>query len=123
MRPDRGAVAVGDLRWPVTIAQRNQAPSTLGGIVETLDNIMSVRAAVEPTGALTFYSGVQVDTPVTHRITIRWLDWIGTNHVILRNTNRPDGSVRKEIFRVRRVMEIDGRKRFALLECEQESRA
>jgi head-tail adaptor len=122
MRPDPGAVAIGSLRWPVTIAQRNQSPSPLGGITETLVNIMSVRAAVEPVGALTFYSGVQVDTPITHRITIRWLDWLTTTHVILRNTNRPDGSVRAEVFRVHRVLEIDGRKRFCLLECEAESR-
>jgi len=64
-----------------------------------------------------------VDTPITHRIVIRWLDWIDTTHVILRNTTRPNGSVRSEIFRIRRMKEIDGRQRFLELECEQESRA
>lgn len=120
--PDYGRVAVGTLRWPVVIAQRTQAPSTAGGITEALTDVMDVYADIHPTGALTFYSGVQVDTPITHRITIRWLDWIDTTHVIFRRTTRPDGSVRQETFRIRRIMEIDGRKRFCSLECEQEMR-
>lgn len=120
--PDPGAVSIGSLRWPVTIATRTQAAADGGGLQETLTELQTVMADIQPTGALTFYSGVQVDTPITHKIRIRWLDWIDTTHVVIRNTTRLDGSTRQEMFRVRRVKEIDGRKRFAELEVEEEKR-
>jgi head-tail adaptor len=106
----------------VTIAKREQVPATTGGMQECLTQIIPVRADVQPTGAMTFYGSAQVDTPVTHRIKIRWLDWVDTRHVIIRDTIRADRTVRREIFRIRRCMEIDGRKRFLLLECEEEKR-
>ena len=120
--PDPKRIEVGSLRWLVTIAQRNQSPTTIGGMDESLTEIIKVRANVQPTGALTFYGSAQVDTPVTHRVTIRWLDWIDTTYVVLRDTRRLDGTTRRETFRIRRIMEIDGRKRFAVLECEEEKR-
>ena len=120
--PDPKRVEIGSLRWPVIIAKRDQVASDVGGIQDNLTELMEVRADVQPTGALTFYGSVQVDTPVTHRIRLRWLDFLDTTYVILRDTKRPDGTTRREIFRVRRVMEIDGRKRFAMLEVEEEKR-
>jgi head-tail adaptor len=120
--PDPRRVEIGTLRWPVTIALRTQFPTAGGGMTEGLSNIISVRADVQPVGPMTFYGSAQVDTPVTHKITIRWLDWIGTTHVVIRDSKRADGTTRREVFRVRRVMEIDGRKRFLLLECEEEKR-
>lgn len=120
--PDPGAVPIGSLRWPVTIAKREQIPATTGGMTETLTDIIKVRADIEPVGPMTFYGAAQVDTPVTHKVTIRWLDWIDTRHVIIRDTIRADRTVRREVFRIRRYMEIDGRKRFLLMECEEEKR-
>jgi hypothetical protein len=122
--PPRDATpAIGSLRWPVTIAQRAQAADSVStGIAETYRDIMDVRADIQPIEAMTFYAGMQVDSPTTHAVTIRWLDWIDTTHVIQRKTYRTDGSVRTEMFRIRRVQELAGRKRFLLLECEQERR-
>jgi head-tail adaptor len=121
--PDPGAVPIGSLRWPVTIATREQAADPDGaGFVEMIALAQTVRADVQPIGAMTFYAAEQVDTPVTHRIVMRWLDWVDTSHVILRTTKRPDGSDMTERFRVRRVMAIDGRQRFLRLDCELERR-
>lgn len=120
--PDPRRVEIGSLRWPVTIALRTQVPATTGGMQETLTDIITVRADVQPVGPMTFYGSAQVDTPVTHKITIRWLDWVSTLHVIIRDSLRQDGSMRREVFRIRRMMEIDGRKRFLLLEVEEERR-
>ena len=93
-----------------------------GGIQENLQHVMRVNASIKPVGPMTFYGAAQVDTPVTHKIAMRWLDWIDTRHVIIRETLRLDGTTRREIFRIRRVMESDGRKRFIEMECEQEKR-
>ena len=121
--PDPNAVRIGSLRWEVTIATREQAPDPDSpGILEWLADRQTVRADVQPIGALTFYAAEQVETPVTHRIVIRWLDWIDTTHVIFRVTRRPDQSNMVERFRVRRTMPIDGRQRFLRIDCELEQR-
>jgi len=121
--PDPGAVRIGSLRWQVTIAMREQVADPDGaGFVETITLAQTVRADVQPIGAMTFYAAEQVDTPVTHRIVMRWLDWVDASHVILRTTKRPDGSDMTERFRVRRVMPVDGRQRFLRLDCELERR-
>jgi len=119
--PDPNAVQIGALRWPLIIASRQQAANpTTTGILETVTDKQRVRGDVQPIGPMTFYAAVQIDTPVTHRITIRWLDWVDTTCVIFRHTTRRDGSDRLERFRVRRIMEIDGRKRFLRCDCELE---
>ena len=123
MGPDPNAVRIGSLRWRVTIATREQEPDPDSpGIVERLAKLQTVRADIQPIGTMTFYAAEQVDTPLTHRIVIRWLDWVDTSHVIFRVTKRPDGSDMIERFRVRRVMPIDGRQRFLRMDCDLEQR-
>lgn len=118
-----GRVRIGQLRWPVTIATRTQVPDPFGpGLKDVLDALPTVHADIDPIGPLTFYAAAQTDRPVTHIVRMRWMDWIDTTCVIFRTTTRPDGTFRSEVFRVRRVKEDDGRKRFIDLECEQESR-
>ncbi len=103
------------------IATRQQAADPdSAGILETIAKTQTVHADIQPIGALTFYAGVQVSTPVTHRITLRWLDWVDTTCVIFRATNRLDLTQRVERFRVRRLAEVNGRKRFIQLDCELE---
>jgi head-tail adaptor len=120
--PD-AAYEIGRLRHPVTIAARGQAAADGGGISESLTNLASVWADIQPVGALTFYSGVQVDTPITHKVRLRWMDWLDTTHVLIRELRRPDGTVRRETYRIRRVKE-DGASalRWIDLECELEKR-
>lgn len=113
---------IGDLRWPVIIAKRVQSPAGTSTISETLEDIQEVRADVQSLGALTFVSGQQTDRPITHRITIRWLDWLDQTQVIVRRTYRLDRTIREEVFRIRKVAEINGRKRFLEILAEQESR-
>lgn len=110
------------MRWTVVIARRDMDPDSGTGITETFVEIARMRADVQPSGPMTFYGSAQIDTPVTHRITMRWLDGLDTTCVVLRDTRRPDNTVRREIFRVRRVAEYEGRKRFVLIDAELEHR-
>ena len=121
--PEAEAVAIGRLRWRVLLATREQAPQVLStGIDEVLEDLQPVQADVQPVGTLTFWgtAGEQVDAPITHRIFIRWVDYLDNKAVVVRRTLRRDETWRTELFRVRRVREIAGRKRFCILECELE---
>ena len=121
--PDPNAVRIGSLRWRVVIATREQAADPdSAGILERIAKKQTVSADVQPIGPMTFYAAEQVDRPVTHRIVIRWLDWVDTTCIVFRITKRPDESEMVERFRVRRVMPIDGRQRFLRLDCELEKR-
>jgi head-tail adaptor len=112
---------IGSLRWLVTLYRRDQAPAADLALVEDLVRIASVHADIQPTYSSTFYQSTQVDTPITHMINIRWQDYPPTIDVVTRVTERaPDGSLRGELFRVRRSKEVGGRKRFLQMECEIE---
>lgn len=112
---------IGALRWWVSLYRRDQAPAADLGLDEDLVLIAQVHANIEPTYASTFYQSTQVDTPITHLVTIRWQDYPATADVVTRVTERAsDGTLRGELFRVRRTKELAGRKRFLQMECEIE---
>lgn len=115
-------VAIGRLRWPVMLAERDQAPTRDGtGITETVTGAVTVWADIQSVGGLTFWDTAQTDTPITHRIYMRWHDYLDQTKVVIRDTSRPsDLTNRREVFRVRRIKELGGRKRFAMVECELE---
>lgn len=113
-------VPIGTLRWRVQVCRRIQTPDDKSGIHEAWEPMATVWADVQSVGALTFWSGQQVDTPVTHRIVLRWLDYLSNDHAIIRETDTGGGQRRQEVFRIRRIKEINGRKRFAEIEAELE---
>jgi head-tail adaptor len=115
------STGIGALRWKVTLYRRDQVPADDLALQETLVRVASVSADIQPTFPSTFYQSTQVDQPVTHLITIRWQDYPPTIDVVTRVTERAnDGSLRGELYRVRRTMELAGRKRFLRMECELE---
>ncbi len=124
MAEENPAVALRRLRWPVYIVTRVELPDPDGpGIMERLTEFQKVRADVQPVGALTFWATgafEQTDVGVTHRIFLRWLDYLAQGQLVIRTTRLPNGQLRGEQFRVRRVKELGGRKRFTCLECELE---
>ena len=117
-------VALGDLRWPVRLYRRDQTPAASLGIAETLVPMGVRRAKIEALRPLTFWTaagGEQTEAPVTHMIWMRWLDYPPTTWVIMRSTFLTDRvTLRVETFRVRRTMEMGGRKRFLQIEAELE---
>lgn len=124
MAEEDPSLAVRRLRWPVYIVTRSQMPEPGGpGLVEHLSTSTRVHADVQAVGALTFWSTgafAQTDTGVTHRIFLRWVNYLAQDQAVIRITQMPNGDRRTEIFRVRRIKELGGRKRFVCLECELE---
>lgn len=112
---------IAALRWRVTLYRRDQFPGPNSMLTEDLVPIATVQADVQPTYPSTFYNSAAIDTPISHLIRVRWCDYVENTHVIMRSTLRPtDMTMRTELFRVRRVKEVAGRKRFAEFECELE---
>jgi hypothetical protein len=118
------SIAIGDLRWPVYLATRQQvAQANSTGIDEFLQSQTQVYASIEPIGLMAWIAGEQLDTPgPTHRLTIRFSDNLDMFDVVIRQLVRDDGSDRTETFRIRRTAEVQGRQRFSILDCELESR-
>ncbi|HSR78754.1 MAG TPA: head-tail adaptor protein [Xanthobacteraceae bacterium] len=114
------ANGIGALRWKVSMYRRLQDPGPHSAISESFIPIVTVRADVQPTYPTTFAASAEVDAPITHLIRARWLDYVENTYVIFRTTKRPDETFRTELFRVRRVKEIAGRKRFVEIEVELE---
>ncbi len=113
---------IAALRWQVSLYRRDQAPSaTNSAISESLVLVGVMHADIQPTYPTTFYNSAQIDIPVTHLIRVRWADYVENTNVIMRTTTRPnDLTLRTELYRVRRIKELAGRKRFVELECELE---
>lgn len=116
-------VRIGRLRWPVTLYQRKQVVTPGGpGITETRLNETPLHADIQPVGPMTFYGAINADPEqkVTHRITLRWTDLLDFTNAIERVMIRPDGTQRVDTFRVRRILEVEGRQRFVMIEAELE---
>jgi hypothetical protein len=115
-------VEIGTLRWPVEVSKRVQTPDSGVSLTESPANRIVVRANIVAVKPQTFLAGTQTDRPITHYIQMRWLGWLDETWVIQRRDRLPDGSDRIETYRIRRVKEIDGRKRFIEVEAELEQR-
>lgn len=107
----------------MTIGKRVQTPTAdAPSIAESLQDPIRMHADIRSLGPLTFVGAEATDRPITNRIYLRWVDWIDLNHVILRSTQRADGSTRTEVYRIRKIGEVDGRKRFVEILAELEHR-
>ena len=112
---------IGSLRWRVTLFRREQSPAPDLALDETFVPIACVNADIQPAWESTFWQSTQIETPVTHAITLRWHDRLQNTEVIFCPTSRPsDGFVRGDLYRVRRGKELGGRKRFLVMMCELE---
>lgn len=114
---------IGNFRWPVLFARRDQVPDVASsGVVEPLLDVALIYAAIEAARPVTYYAAAQVDTPFTHMIWVRWMDSIDTSFIVVRDLRRLDGTLRRETFRIRRMIEVNGRQRFLRIEAELEGR-
>jgi len=117
-----GGIRIGRLRWQVTLQRRQQQPTPgSGGITETPIRPQIIHADIQSTSDMTWWGSAQSDTPITHVIHIRWLDFPDNTLAVVRTTARLDGTTRTETFRIRKVSELGGRKRFVRLLCQIEN--
>lgn len=116
---------IGALNWRVRLVRRTQTPQETPAVSidETHDDELLIWAQILPLGQVTYYQGVMADPSIapTHRITVRWQEYIDQTNAIVRTRIRPSGVVIQEIFRVRRFSEVDGDNRFVTFDCQLEN--
>jgi hypothetical protein len=112
--------SIGALRWQVTLATRQQTPDSTTGISETFINPLQVYADITPIGLQAWIGSEQIGSPVTHRCVIRYIDGLDMFDTVLRTLQRPDGSEKQELFRIRKIAEWQGRFRFLIMDIELE---
>ena len=104
------------LRKRITLIYRTLDEDDHTGL-DSQDREESVWAEVKPLGTMAFLHGRQTGHDATHRIVIRWRDYLDTNTLIRHETLRPDQTVRVDQFRVVRFAELAGEKAYAVIEA------
>lgn len=105
----------GELDRRVVIRQRVDVPDDLSGDLDSeFPQQRRTWAKVEPVGSLIYSAGVQADDIVTHRVTIRYRHGITDAHEVVERHGGVD-----TVYRVRRSSDLNGRRRFTVLEVEE----
>lgn len=106
--------AAGDLNRRVKLRKWQDVANAGFGIDATFDPGVTVWASVEPVGSAIFWGTQQVENGVTHRITVRRTAAI--NEVTITGEHVAEyASLR---YRVKRVSDLNGERRFVVLEVE-----
>lgn len=115
----------GTLNSRVELASnyRERPNLTDSGTNFTWDRIALVWANITPVGTQVFLNGVQTDNAITHRVTIRWRDDVQRLTKVIRESRRPDDSLRREVYQVKRVGELNGEKQFLVIDVTQEAQS
>lgn len=100
----------GELDKRVCIRQRVDSPSDDMGTEPTYPVQFPAWAKVVQTSATTYQETAQTDNVITHYITIRWRRGITTDFELVLNDL---------VYRVKRVRDLNSKRRFLLLECTE----
>ena len=116
--------AAGDLNRRVAIRLRTDLPAADMGVSSEFTEIKPRWAKIEPVGTAVHSEGVQTGNKVTHRIWIRALPGVTEAHEVVHITHLPGESaysvvVGSPIYRIKRNADLNGGRRFTLLEVEE----
>jgi SPP1 family predicted phage head-tail adaptor len=100
----------GELDQRITIRRRVDQPSDDFGVEPFYPESFDTWAKVEQTSATAYQGSVQTENKVTHYFTIRFRRGITADHEVVQ-----DG----QVFRVKRVRDLNSKRRYLLLECEE----
>jgi len=103
-------IAAGQLRHSVTLEQRTSAAGSGPALRREYIGVGDVFAAIDGVGGAAYLDSVQTEERVTHRITIRYRTRTDFTH-IRRGTD--------QLFRVRRLRDPDGTRRWLIIEAEE----
>ncbi|MBC6499936.1 phage head closure protein [Citrobacter freundii] len=98
----------GELDQRVVLRERVDVPSDDFGTEPEYPVSFNAWAKVVQTSATTYQETAQTDNAITHYITIRWRRGITTDFEVAKGD---------EVYRVKRVRDLNSKRRFLLLEC------
>lgn len=100
----------GELNRRITIRLCVDVPSADLGTEPTYPESFDIWAKVAQPGAAAYQGSVQTENTVTHYFTIRFRQGITADHEVV---------YYNQVYRIRRIRDLNGQKRFLLLECEE----
>lgn len=102
--------SAGELDRRITLRLRSDVPAPNQGLDSLFTDQKKRWAKIEPVGTAVYAAGVQTDVKITHRVTFYYLKGMSEAHEVVRGAT---------IYRVRRVADMNGNRRFTLLEVEE----
>lgn len=100
----------GELNKRIVIRRRVDEPTDSFGLAPTFPESFRAYAKMAQVGAATYQASVQTETTVTHYFTLRYRSGITADHEVV---------LSGQVYRVRRVRDLNSKERFLLLECEE----
>ncbi|EBH8908570.1 phage head closure protein [Salmonella enterica] len=100
----------GELDQRIVIRRRVDVPADDFGVTPTYPEQIRTWAKKAQPGAAAYQGSVQIENRVTHYFTIRWCRNITADHEVF-----CDG----QVYRIRRIRDLNSKRRFLLLECEE----
>lgn len=106
---------IGKLDRLITILKQQDMPAMNAGIDTSYTDQVTAWAKIEPVGSAIFFGTKQIESGVTHRILVR------RTSLVTESTITGDHVVRYSglLYRVRRAADLNGMRRFVMLECEE----
>lgn len=117
----------GELNRRVAVRRRTDSPAENMGLDSSFSVLTGRWARIEPVGTAVYSGGVQTDSKITHRISLRLLKGITDDHEVVhvRAVSGAGFEVVPDtpLYRVRRSTDMNDSRRFTLLEVEEISPA
>ena len=111
---------IGELKWRVKLRVLESVPDRHGGFSKKTLVKDEMWGKLETVGAGIYFGTKQVDSTVTHRVYVRRYD----------GRTRPQDlagvvecEIDGQIYRVRRIADAGGERRFTVLDCEEKGDA
>lgn len=101
--------SAGELRTRVVIRPWQDESSGFASLTQVYGDPVGRWAKVIPAGAASYWGSKQVDTGITHYIVFRYLAAVSSEYVV---------EAKGERYRILRVKQPGGAKRWTWLECE-----
>ncbi len=102
--------SAGELDRRITLRLRSDIPAPDQGLDSLFTDQKKRWAKIEPVGTAVYAAGVQTDVKITHRVIFYYLKGMSEAHEVVHGAT---------IYRVRRVADMNGSRRFTLLEVEE----
>jgi SPP1 family predicted phage head-tail adaptor len=110
---------IGRLRHRVTLQRRTGAANAFNEPTDTWTDIATVSAGVEPISGREYFAAQQVQSEVSHRVTIRYLAGVNPKDRIVWTDPATDVA---RYFDIRAVLDRDERHREMQLMCVEHAR-
>lgn len=117
--------SAGELNRRLAIRRRIDLPADDMGLGSVFSVLTARWGKIQPVGTAVYAEGVQTDNKVTHRIWFRIVKGITDAHEIVHVTQVPGVAGVYEVvpdtplYRVKRSADMNGSRRFTLLEVEE----